>query len=250
MDETTTPERMAAKDEPEVEEPRAALVAEWVEKIKKARDAPRTKEAFKRMRSNMAFAARGAEEDWIKNGKYVVPITNRHINLSVSQLYAKNPTVQARPRRKLFHKLWDGKMESLQAATEAAALGDPMAMQMLQEVAAGVQYKTMLKRMGDTLDRWCAGTAETLVALRAHVDAANAACAHRREREAAVEKMVGTLTEQLKQRAADEALEGDAVEYASGEYRDEHARTARGRRPGGGRMRRGRDEFDGMAGAR
>jgi len=153
MDEAI-PQGMAqpGTEEPDVEESTAALVKEWTAKVKAAKDHPPTKVAFKRMKQNMAFAARGADKEWIAAGKYVVPIINRHINQAVAQLYAKNPTVVAKRRRKLLYKLWDGKVESLQMAMETAIMGDPNALALIEEVQAGEQYKLMVDRIARTIE--------------------------------------------------------------------------------------------------
>jgi hypothetical protein len=136
---------------PEVDPARKNLVSEWLGKIKAAKDDPRTADAFKQMRKNMDFAARGAEEEWVKNGNYTVPILVRHINQSVAQLYARNPKAVAKRKRRLMHKLWDGKPETLQAAMQAAMLGDPNAGMIVQEIAAVQQYTTMMDRLAETL---------------------------------------------------------------------------------------------------
>lgn len=138
-------------EEPEVDPARKNLVSEWLGKIKAAKDDPRTADAFKQMRKNMDFAARGAEEEWVKNGNYTVPILVRHINQSVAQLYARNPKAVAKRKRRLMHKLWDGKPETLQAAMQAAMLGDPNAGMIVQEIAAVQQYTTMMDRLAETL---------------------------------------------------------------------------------------------------
>lgn len=127
------------------------LVSEWLGKIKAAKDDPRTVAAFKQMRENMDFAALGADGTWVENGNYTVPILARHIDQSVAQLYARNPKAVAKRKRKLMHKLWDGKPETLQAAMQAAMMGDPNASAIVQEIAAVQQFTTMIDRLAKTL---------------------------------------------------------------------------------------------------
>ena len=136
----------------EVDPARKALVSEWMERVKSAKTEKRTADAFKQMRTNMDFAARGADKEWVEGGNYTVPILVRHINQSVAQLYARNPTSTAKRKRRRMHKLWDGKPESLQSAMEGVAMGDPMAMQILQEVAAVQQYMQMMDGLAETLE--------------------------------------------------------------------------------------------------
>jgi hypothetical protein len=76
----------------------------------------------------------------------------RYINQAVAQLYAKNPKTVASRKKKLMYKLWDGKPDSLMAAMDMGARGDPMAMQLVMEVAAGVQQNQMLDKMGKTME--------------------------------------------------------------------------------------------------
>src|SRR3546814_18316249 len=64
----------------------------------------------------------------------------RHINKTVADLYAKNPTAQAKRRKRLDATLWDGKPESYLQAAEMAMAGDPNAMALLAEVE-GIQQQ-------------------------------------------------------------------------------------------------------------
>lgn len=129
-----------------------ALVERWCKKMREAREHPPTKAAFERMRKNMELAARGAEKSWIEAGKYVVPILVRYINQAVSQLYAKNPTASVSRKRRLMYQVWDGRTDTLQAAMEMAAFGDPNAMAIIEEVQGVVQNEQMLDRMAKTLE--------------------------------------------------------------------------------------------------
>lgn len=137
-------------DDPKVDPARKALVKTWLGRIESAKK--HHDKAFKRMKQNQEFAARGADKAWADSGKYVVPIVNRHINLSVSQLYAKNPTATYERRRKLNYRLWDGQMQSLEMAVQGAMAGDPNATMLVQEVAQAVQQNLMFDRMGQTLE--------------------------------------------------------------------------------------------------
>src|SRR3546814_8382998 len=70
------------------------------------------------MRDSMEIAKLGGSKEWsVNEDNYTVPIAMRHINKTVADLYAKNPTAQAKRRKRLDATLWDGKPESyLQAA--------------------------------------------------------------------------------------------------------------------------------------
>jgi hypothetical protein len=128
-----------------------ALVTDWLAKIDGAEEF--WKKPFKQMRENEEFAAKGANKKWLADGCYTVPILNRHINTSVSALYARNPTAAVTRRQQLMYTLWDGRQDSLQSAMQSAAeMADPAAVAVVQEVAAAVQKDLMLDRMAKTLE--------------------------------------------------------------------------------------------------
>lgn len=142
---------LRVEDAPPIDEATKKWVSEWVEKIDDAKAF--WKKTFKQMKDNTEFAARGADKKWIADGCYRVPILNRHINTSVSVLYARNPKASVKRRRQLMYTLWDGRQDSLQAAMESAATtADPNAMAIIEEVQAAVQRDLMLDRMAKTLE--------------------------------------------------------------------------------------------------
>lgn len=143
------PKKVSA-EKPEVSDERKALVELWIKRVKESKDhhAP----VFKRMDTCMKIAAHGsADDDWIKNDKYVMPVINRHINLSVAQLYAKHPTVIAKRKEKLLYKIWDGKQDSLAAAMEAMSMGDVSQLPLLEDILQAQQYMTMLDKTAKTM---------------------------------------------------------------------------------------------------
>jgi len=147
---TATP---AVPSAAEVTPERTALVKWWNEQIKKAREEDKIKKAFERMQKCMKLAAKGSlDDDWIAAEKYVLPIITRHINLSVSTLYARNPKVVAKRRSKMLFKLWDGQQQTAAAAFQAAQAGDLSQMPLLQDIAQGQQYITLLDKMGKTME--------------------------------------------------------------------------------------------------
>lgn len=139
----------APAEQPEVEEGRAKLVAEWQGKIEKARK--HHEPSFKAMRESMEFAMRGADKAWKDDKKYTVPILPRYINQAVSTLYARNPKTTFKRRQRLQYAMWDGRSDSLQASMQMAQMGDATAMALIQEVLAVRQENMMLDRMGETL---------------------------------------------------------------------------------------------------
>lgn len=150
------------RDRPEVSDARGALVKEWSEKVKEAKQ--HWKKDFKRMRDNMDFAMGKQWNGRADDDKYTVNLVQRLIKTAVSTLYAKNPRVIYSRRQRLDFALWDEKQDSLvqaqqslvmasqAAATGAsAALPDPNAVALLQDVQAGMQARQMADRVGRTL---------------------------------------------------------------------------------------------------
>ncbi len=170
--------------EANIPEERRNLVKAWLTKIKKAKD--RRKEDFKRMEWCTQIAGEGAEEDWIKAEKYVVPIVVRHINQAVAQLYAKDPRAVAKRRRRLLYQIWDGRPESYQIALQKATppqpipsptpggppvpppagpmgepldpgtgqpwMPDPNAVALLQDIQQALEYTQMVDRLGKSME--------------------------------------------------------------------------------------------------
>jgi hypothetical protein len=128
-----------------------ALIGDWIAKIEDAEEF--WKKPFKQMKTNTELAAKGADKKWIEDGCYRVPILNRHINVSVAMLYARNPKASVTRRRQMMYTLWDGRQDSLQSAMQSAAeTADPNAIAIVQEVMTAVQKDLMLDRMAKTLE--------------------------------------------------------------------------------------------------
>lgn len=149
-EQTTAPEPGTEVEKPQVDEARAALVKRHLDEVLDG-EAYHAK-TFKEMKENQDFAALGADKAWVKAKKYRVPIISRHINQEVATLYARNPRIVAKRKRKLMYKLWDGRSDSLTFALEQAAAGDPASIQLLTEVVAVRRFEKMLDRMAQTAE--------------------------------------------------------------------------------------------------
>ena len=91
-------------------------VKRWTSIIKKAKTY--FDEDFKRMRSNMDFAA-GLQyegQDKMEEDRYIANFITHQTNQKTATLYAKNPKAEWKKRKRLEYQLWDGKVESLWAA--------------------------------------------------------------------------------------------------------------------------------------
>lgn len=145
------------REPPKVDESRRRLVMNWQQEIRK--DKEYFKEDWKRMREDMQYALYGADKDWVKADNYTVPIINRHINLTVSVLYAKNPKAQAKRKKKLRFQAWDGTKESAMAAFQNLQMAaqnqmppDPTSAAILNEIQEAKQYDQMIDKLGKTLE--------------------------------------------------------------------------------------------------
>lgn len=145
----------------EVQEPadpsRAALVDEKCKLIEEAKK--HWDKDFKRMRASMDMVSGkqwpGQKDD---DDRYVANIVQRVIKTQVASLYAKNPRVVARRRKRLDYTIWDGKPQSLMMAQQALmnAAADPIgaqqAMALLADVQQNQQRVQMIERVGQTLE--------------------------------------------------------------------------------------------------
>jgi hypothetical protein len=144
--------KASGSEKPVVDPAREALVKSWQEKICAAREHPKIKKAFERMRECMKIAAQGSADDvWVENKKYVLPVINRHINLAVSQLYAKHPTTIVKRKDRMLYQVWDGKMDTANLAIQAVQAGDLSQMPVLQDMLAGQQYMMLMDKIAQTM---------------------------------------------------------------------------------------------------
>lgn len=163
----TTPAPAGEDYKAQVDQATQNSVKDWCSKIGAARKYWEDK-AFKTMRENMQLAREGAAKDWVTAEAYVVPIINRHINQSVSQLYARNPKILAKRKPRMMHTVWDGKMKSLQEAAMAVQGGmqvaqgaasagaeappvDPNALMILEDAMQVQKYNDLMDRIAETL---------------------------------------------------------------------------------------------------
>jgi hypothetical protein len=165
-------EKMIAREHPNVEPARAALVTRWLKDIEEARK--HWEADYKRMRRNMQFAGGKQWPGQTENDdRFMVNLVQRVLKSTVASLYAKNPTVVMKRRDKLDFVLWDGRVESaaqaqqtLLIATQALAakpelLKNPEAAAMMAEVEQakalladiqqGTERRKMIDKVGKTL---------------------------------------------------------------------------------------------------
>lgn len=159
MDDNETPHVNAApgpkgapdKRDPHGETPQdeKALVEKWCNRIRAAKRY--WQPVFDRMKDCQQLAAYGADKKWIEAERFTVPLLSRFVNIAVSQLYAKNPQTEAKPRKQMRYQVWDGRQDTLKAAQEGALMGDPQSMAIINDVQQANDYSAMLDRLGKTV---------------------------------------------------------------------------------------------------
>ena len=137
---------------------RKALVGELTKRVEGAKK--HWDKVFKRMRRNMDFVSgrqwhsQGDEDD-----RYVANFVQRIVKQQVSSLYAKNPRVVATRRKRLDYAVWDGKMDSLQAALmdiqNSGAMGMPpneQSIALMQDVQENFARIQQVEKIGRTME--------------------------------------------------------------------------------------------------
>jgi hypothetical protein len=144
-------QKVIPRELPDVEDPRAALVGDWLKRVEVAKGF--WKDDFKRMRLDMEFAKLGSDSLWRAAKNYTANILQRHINQKVASLYAKNPRAVIERSERLDFKIWDGTPESLMIAQQTFALDpfDPTAQALIQDVMQGIQRRKMFDKIGKTM---------------------------------------------------------------------------------------------------
>ncbi len=178
----TAPDTVEAPTPQEAEQPESerALVAKKLGIIRS--DETFHDKAFKRMRKSMYMAFWGYDDTWSEK-LYKANIAGRHVKQKTNALYAKNPTATATRKKRLDFKVWDENPKSLMMAfqiTQAAQLAlqqaamtpptaDPVtglpvpvdpqlppgfeqAQAIIADFQQGTAYRTMVEKLGKTLE--------------------------------------------------------------------------------------------------
>lgn len=164
------------RDRPEPSDERKALVnslTKWCRETREFRS-----RSFSKMRRDISFVRPGRQwqqnanvdrmgEGAMFNAPYECNLVQRHVQQRVAALYAKNPKVVAKRRKRLDFSLWDGSQDTLHAAL-GRAVGDPGDMMqnipptppmptpedvaLLADVEQGMTRRKMLDRVCKTLE--------------------------------------------------------------------------------------------------
>lgn len=139
----------------DIAQSRKALVAEWLDKIHKAKSHWRP--VFDRMREDMDFFM---GNQWPDQGdKYVANLIQKHVQNRVAALYAKNPKVVCKRRKTIDFAVWNGdqaEFQNAQLMAEQAMMSGqptpPQVMALLQDVQQGTESRRRADRVARTLE--------------------------------------------------------------------------------------------------
>lgn len=154
------------RDPGEVPEARLNLVKGLTQMVRF--DKKRWEGDFKRIKEDQdSLIGRQWEGATDDDDRYVANITLRHVNLRVSSIYAKNPTIVAKRRESMDFLIWDETPESVQQAMllmqgaqsmpgvetdPNAAAAIMQAQALMQDIQQGMQRRTMLAKVARTLE--------------------------------------------------------------------------------------------------
>lgn len=144
------------RDEPQVEDGRRQLVAQFCKETVEAKK--HFDKAFKRMRADQKFVRVQLLDQQEDDDRARVNVVQRHVSQRTASLYAKNPTFTADKKKRLEFAVWDGtRMMVDEAMQEIATLPpnfppSPVTQALLVDLQQGIARKKMLDGVGRTLE--------------------------------------------------------------------------------------------------
>ena len=153
------------RDTPEPDQKRSALVSQIIEDVKTAKAF--WKKSFDKMQADMRFAG---GDQWKTetiipvidpdpyitkdDPRYVANITLRHVQQKVAALYARNPKVKAKRRKKITSKVWDGTQAQVMAAMQLLQQNpmNPKAMQIITDFNTSLEYNQLMDKVAQTTE--------------------------------------------------------------------------------------------------
>ena len=139
---------------PELSPARTQLVKQWQDRLSTAKQY--WAEDFRRMRENMRFAG---GEQWPGDGDfYVANITQRHLQQRTAALYAKNPQIVCKKRKRMDFAMWDGTFQTLTVMQQQLALMrqtgivNPQVMAFIQDFMQGAEKRQQMDKIAKTLE--------------------------------------------------------------------------------------------------
>jgi len=149
---------VVAREAPEIDEKRRALVTRWGDKVTRAKTY--WEPSFKRMREDMEFAWGKQWSSDAEDPRYVANVTLRVVAQKTAFLYAKNPRAVCRRREKILNTVWDGTQEQLQQmqqgvalAMQTGAIAQPEVQQSMMHSQAVVEDMQAVREQDQQLDK-------------------------------------------------------------------------------------------------
>jgi hypothetical protein len=138
---------------------RSNLVRDWISRVISAKS--HFDKDFKQIEEDQEYA-RGKQwgnTDKVSFSTYVANITHRQIQMMVSALYAKNPTISATRRKTLDYEIWDETDYSIQAAMmriqQSQQMGTPpapMDVALMQDYEEGRLKREQHNKIAKTME--------------------------------------------------------------------------------------------------
>lgn len=168
-----TPEKRIKRDTPEPNDGRRKLCKQWQARIEAAKK--HWEKPFDQMRADMRFAAGHQWPGDDKGELYVANVVLRHIQQRVAAVYAKNPKVVVRRRKRLQTQIWDESMVALQGAMQQIAqaamqpgMVDPVSLEQAAAIVAEAQQLQTQNKLTDRIAKTLQLAYEYNVAEQAH----------------------------------------------------------------------------------
>jgi hypothetical protein len=138
-----------------------AMVKRWFKRYDRAM--VKFDDDFKRMKKNMEFVGNmqwdGQNKIEDVDERYITNITLRMVHQKTAQLYARNPTVEAKRRPRMDYQLWDGSVEMLMQAWQGHTMNqqigfpaDMMSEAVMADFMNGKNHEKMVKKICKTLE--------------------------------------------------------------------------------------------------
>ncbi len=129
----------------------------WEKRVREAREY--FEPVFRRMRRNIEFVygLQRPGQKALDEDEYTANLILRILTQKCANLYAKDPKTEVRRARRLNYTVWDGRMETLQAAVAAATRAraggtrDLAAEAILNDFATGFEQERQMDRVAETL---------------------------------------------------------------------------------------------------
>lgn len=149
-------EKKTQSEENDVPEQRSSLVNQILTNVEDALKVYKPK--FDQMRRNMFLVKNGRDEETPEHF-YFTNLANRYVQSRTAAIYARNPTIVAKPKKRLNYQFWDEDLDTLDqtaARIQESQLGgippDPNDLAVMQDFQQGKLRENMIKKIGKTAE--------------------------------------------------------------------------------------------------